>query len=136
MAHILVVDDRAMNREFLVTLLGYGGHTFTEAVDGLEALAAVRASRPDLVITDIAMPRMNGIEFIESMQRDDVYARIPVIFYSATYRVPEARRMADKCRAAAVIPKPSDPEVIIAAVRSALGESQRGPSVRAPSQGL
>jgi diguanylate cyclase (GGDEF)-like protein len=122
MAHILIVDDRAINREFLVTLLGYDGHTFTEAVDGIEALDAVRARSPELIITDIAMPNMNGIEFIEQMQRDPVSARIPVIFYSATYRVPEARRMAAKCNAAAVIPKPSDPEVIIAAVRSALGE--------------
>lgn len=126
MAHILVVDDRAMNREFLVTLLGYGGHTFTEAADGVEALDAVRASPPDLVITDIAMPKMNGVEFVEQMQRDAGSARIPVIFYSATYRVPEARRMAGKCNAAVVIPKPSDPEVIMAAVRSALGQPLHG----------
>jgi len=46
-----------------------------------------------------------------------------VIFYSATYRVPDARRMASACDAAAVLPKPSDPEVIIAAVRAALGEA-------------
>jgi two-component system cell cycle sensor histidine kinase/response regulator CckA len=42
MAHILVVDDRPMNREFLVTLLGYYGHTLAEAADGVEALQRVR----------------------------------------------------------------------------------------------
>jgi len=136
MARILVVDDRAMNREFLVTLLGYYGHTLAEATDGNDALAAVRAQRPDLIITDIAMPGMNGVEFVEQMQRDHESATIPVIFYSATYRVPEARRMARKCNAAAVIPKPSDPEVIVAAVRAALGEPPQGVAkAQPPAQG-
>jgi len=124
MARILVVDDRALNREYLVTLLGYLRHTLTEACDGVEALEAVRASPPDLIITDIDMPRLTGIEFIEQMQRDPRSANIPVIFHSATYRVPEARKMALRCTAAAVIPKPSDPEVMISAVKLALGESQ------------
>jgi diguanylate cyclase (GGDEF)-like protein len=138
MARILVVDDRAMNREFLVTLLGYYGHTLAEAADGNDALAAVRAQRPDLIITDIAMPGMNGVEFVERMQLDHESATIPVIFYSATYRVPEARRMARECHAAAVIPKPSDPEVIVAAVQAALGEPPQGVAKAqppAPAQG-
>ncbi len=136
MARILVVDDRAMNREFLVTLLGYYGHTLAEAADGNDALAAVRAQRPDLIITDIAMPGMNGVEFVQQMQRDHESATIPVIFYSATYRVPEARRMARECNAAAVIPKPSDPEVIVAAVQAALGEPPQGVAkAQPPAQG-
>lgn len=122
MARILVVDDRALNREYLVTLLGYLGHTLVQACDGDEALDSVRTTPPDLIITDIAMPHLSGVEFIEQMQRDPCIADIPVIFYSATYQVPKARQMAKACRAAAVIPKPSDPEVIISAVKLALGE--------------
>lgn len=53
MATILIVDDYPTNREFLVTLLGYGGHWLLEAADGAEALALVRAARPDLVIAAI-----------------------------------------------------------------------------------
>lgn len=124
MARVLIVDDRALNREFLASLLDHLGHTLSEACDGQEALEAVRKEAPDLVITDIVMPRMNGIEFIEAMQRDQLNAHVPVIFYSATYRLPEARRMARACHAeAVVIPKPSDPETIIAAVQTALGKS-------------
>ena len=56
MATIVVVDDRALNREFLVTLLGYAGHRLLEASDGMEGLEIVRAQRPDLVIVDLVRP--------------------------------------------------------------------------------
>ena len=135
MAHILVVDDRAINRDYLVTLLGYDGHTFSQAADGVEALEALAAHAADLVITDIDMPGMGGVEFVERMQRDPRGARIPVIFHSATYRVPEARRLAGACVAAGFIPKPSDPEAVVAAVRSALGMAREAPQVPSSSRG-
>ena len=53
MATILVVDDRAVNREFLTTLLGYRGHRVLEAGDGAEALEVLQTTRADLVISDI-----------------------------------------------------------------------------------
>lgn len=123
LTRILIVDDRALNRDFIVSLLAHLGHTLEQACDGQEALDAVQRAPPNLIITDILMPRMSGIEFIEQMQADPLYADIPVIFYSATYRVPQARQMARECRAAVVIPKPSDPEVILAAVQAALGQT-------------
>lgn len=64
MAVILLIDDRAVNRQFLATLLAYAGHRTVEAADGAEGLAAVQAERPDLVITDILMPVMDGLEFV------------------------------------------------------------------------
>src|SRR5688572_18913335 len=68
MATILVVDDRPTNRQFLSTLLGYGGHRLLEAADGAEALRLVKAERPDLVISDILMPTMDGFEFAKSVR--------------------------------------------------------------------
>lgn len=135
MASILVVDDRAVNREYLVTLLGYLGHTLVQACDGEEALRMIDTAPPDLIITDIAMPKLSGVEFIEKMQQDPRHSDIPVIFYSATYRVPEARLMAKACKAAAVIPKPSDPEVIISAVMLALGDTLTGKAPAPQEQG-
>jgi CheY-like chemotaxis protein len=70
MAVILVVDDRAMERQFLVTLLSYAGHRVLEADDGLNALAVIRAEAPELVITDILMPTMDGFEFVRQMRSD------------------------------------------------------------------
>src|SRR3979490_108765 len=144
MATILIVDDRPTNRQFLVTLLGYGGHRLLEAANGAEALERVRAERPDLVITDILMPTMDGYEFVGHLRADPALAPIPVIFYTATYSEPQAKALADSCGVRIVLPKPCDPERILAAVNEALGitdsppepsigaTQERGQSQRAP----
>jgi diguanylate cyclase (GGDEF)-like protein len=121
MAAILVVDDRAINREFLATLLGYVGHEVIEAADGIEALAMTRARKPDLVITDVLMPNMDGVEFADCMHDDPAIASTPIIFYTATYRLPEAQVLAESCRVAAVLGKPAEPQTILDAVATALG---------------
>lgn len=64
MATILVVDDHPINREFLVTLLRYRGHSLLQAADGAEALQVARAAHPDLIISDILMPTMDGYELV------------------------------------------------------------------------
>ena len=69
MATILIVDDRPANREFLVTLLGYQKHRLLQASNGAEALRSVRAEHSDLVITDIVMPDMEGLETIKHIRR-------------------------------------------------------------------
>jgi len=125
MATILAVDDRAINREFLATLLSYVGHEVLEAADGAEALELVRSRRPDLVITDVLMPTMGGVEFADRVHEDPEIAHTPIIFYTATYRVTEARVLADSCRVAAVLAKPAEPQEILDAVGKALGNDQR-----------
>jgi diguanylate cyclase (GGDEF)-like protein/PAS domain S-box-containing protein len=121
MANILVVDDRPTNRQFLTALLGYFEHVVVEAGDGAQALERARAARPDLVITDILMPTMDGYEFVRRLRADPATALVPVIFYTATYGAPEARALADACGVDIVLPKPCEPERIIAAVNQALG---------------
>jgi two-component system, cell cycle sensor histidine kinase and response regulator CckA len=68
MAKILVVDDAAPNRRFLVKLLGYGAHPLLEAGDGAEALRLCQAERPDLVISDVLMPTMDGFELVRLLR--------------------------------------------------------------------
>ncbi|HKW38640.1 MAG TPA: EAL domain-containing protein [Burkholderiales bacterium] len=121
MATILVVDDRPTNRQFLLTLLGYRGHGLLEAANGAEALERVRTGHPDLVITDILMPTMDGYEFVQRLRAEPEAAPTEVIFYTATYSEKQARALADTCGVRIVLPKPSDPEKILAAVDEALG---------------
>jgi signal transduction histidine kinase len=121
MAKILVVDDRPINRGFLVSLLGHFGHRMIEASDGEEALQVADAERPELVITDIQMPILDGREFILRLRATPEFAHIPVIFYTATYRLPDARDLTDACDPFAVLTKPSPPELILSTVNTALG---------------
>jgi two-component system, cell cycle sensor histidine kinase and response regulator CckA len=120
MATILIVDDRPSNRQFLLTLLSYSGHQLLEATDGLEALALIRGARPDLVITDIAMPMMDGHEMVSRLRAEPELAATPVIFYTATYSESEAMRLAASCGVETVLLKPTDPARILAAVDQAL----------------
>ncbi|MFP5391417.1 MAG: EAL domain-containing protein [Gammaproteobacteria bacterium] len=120
-ATILIVDDHVLKREFLMTLLGYGGHRLIEAADGVEGLKRVEEERPDLVISDILMPNMDGYEFVTRLHENPATAELPVIFYTATYREREANRLAQACGVRWVLPKPSEPEVILRTVHEALG---------------
>jgi two-component system, cell cycle sensor histidine kinase and response regulator CckA len=122
---ILIVDDTPANREFLVTTLGYAGHHLIEASNGEEALAQAQAERPDLIIADILMPRVDGYEFVRQLRADPAIASTPVIFHTAAYLEDEARPLAEACGVSFILPKPTSPELLFAIVGQALGESQR-----------
>jgi signal transduction histidine kinase len=121
MATILIVDDRPTNREFLVTLLGYVGHRMLEAGGALEGLEQVRATRPDLVIADILMPEIDGFEFVRRLRAEPDIAQTRVVFYTATYLAPEARKLAAACGVTHILVKPAEPQLIIETVQAALG---------------
>ncbi len=130
MAKILVVDDRPANRNFLTTLLGYQNHRVVEAADGAEALALARSERPDLVITDILMPTMDGYEFIHRLRSDPDISGIPVIFNTAHFLDREARALAKKCRVSHIIHKPAEPEAVLRAVGDVLGLAPEDEALR------
>jgi diguanylate cyclase (GGDEF)-like protein/PAS domain S-box-containing protein len=130
---ILIVDDRVINLEFLAMLLGYAGYRVLRSVDGAEALALARAELPALVISDIAMPVMDGIELVRHLQDDPATAAIPVIFYTATYSASEARSMAQTFGVAAVLTKPAEPQNILDLVAKALGDVLALPGTAAPA---
>ncbi len=64
MAHILVIEDDAQFRDMLVYMLQHDGHRVDAAADGEKALTLLKEIRPDLIITDILMPNMDGVEFL------------------------------------------------------------------------
>ena len=121
MATILIVDDHEANRELLTTLLGYRNHQTVEAADGAEGLERARAIRPDLIITDILMPTMDGYEFTHRLRADPALAAVPVIFYSAHYLMHEARALAERCGVDYVVQKPVEPQELMRTVDAALG---------------
>lgn len=119
MATILIVDDRPINRDFLTSLLGSQGHCLREAGDGAEALAAARAEPPDLVISDLLMPTMDGFELLRQLRSDQVLATTPVIFYTAKYHMGESREL-EWLSNVKHLDMPSEPETILSAVEQAL----------------
>jgi diguanylate cyclase (GGDEF)-like protein/PAS domain S-box-containing protein len=133
MATILVVDDRPSNREYLLALLRFAGHEALEAHDGAQALALARESHPDLIITDILMPTMDGYEFVQQLRADPALAAMRVIFYSAVFAERETLEMAASCGVHTVLGKPSDPQAIFDAVNAELGLSGQAPLAVAPA---
>lgn len=121
MATILIVDDRPSNRSYLTALLGYTEHRMLAAEDGAQALAITRAERPDLIITDILMPTMDGYEFVQQLRADPDLRATRVIFFSAVYSERETLAMAARCGVATVLDKPAAPERILEAVAAELG---------------
>ena len=120
MKTILVVDDRPTNREVLTTLLGYRGHRLLEADNGDEALAIARQEHPDLIISDILMPIMDGIEMARHLRSDPECCRIPIIFCTATFLHTEATALAQSLNVEHVFYKPIEPEKFLAAADALL----------------
>jgi CheY-like chemotaxis protein len=118
---ILVLDDRSDDRELLATLLGHAGYAVRGVSTGEEALGRVRTSRPDLVITDILMPGMNGYEFVRRMRADLTTDAIPIVFCTAHYEEEEVRLLAGAAGVSHFIPKPCDPDTVVRTVAEALG---------------
>ena len=79
MAYVLVVDDQKQIRSLLRALLEPIGHNVSEACNGHEALSQYHNARPDLVLTDMQMPDMDGVEMIEHLQRLDPRLKIVVM---------------------------------------------------------
>ena len=80
---ILVVDDDQSLRELLKLHLSNAGYDVSTAADGIEAGYAVLKSPPDLIITDVNMPHMDGYEFVEALKSDKSLPKIPVIFLTS-----------------------------------------------------
>ena len=128
MATILVVDDRHVDREFMATLLRYGGHVILEAADGVEALALARSDHPDLIIADILMPRMDGFRLVRELRGDPALARIAVMIYSASYDSLDVRELSSGY-GISVLGRPAEPEVILQKVRDVLARPPIAPTL-------
>ena len=113
-ACILVADDVEENRRLVRVFLR--GHPFDllEAADGEEALRIIREKKPDLLLTDIKMPRMGGIELAQAMASDPGYASVPVIAITASAMQSDLEKLTPHFRA--VLPKPLSREELLGAM--------------------
>jgi CheY-like chemotaxis protein len=84
MARILVVDDSIVVRRMLGLILERAGHEVTFAVDGQEGLRAAAGLGPDLLITDLEMPLLDGIGLVRALRADQALAAIPVVLLTAS----------------------------------------------------
>ena len=80
---ILIVEDDALNMKLLHDLLAVRGHIILQATDGREALELARANRPDLILMDMQLPEVSGLEVTKWIKEDDDLKSIPVIAVTA-----------------------------------------------------
>ncbi len=116
---ILVAEDDPEARELLILLLG-AGYRILAASDGMEAFDILSHQTPDLLITDIVMPRMDGYELVRKVRQDKRTAHLPVIFCSASYHEREVREMARSLGVVNTIAKPYEMDVVRDIVQEAL----------------
>ena len=107
-ARILVVDDDAVNLTIVNRILQGAGHTTCCAHDGIEGLDLVTKFSPDLIVTDLLMPRMNGFAMIQRLRHNPATHALPVICMSSLIEPEEETRARDG-GAAAFFLKPVDP---------------------------
>lgn len=117
--HILVVDDNIENRDILVQRLTREGHRVTTAADGIEALDRLRHESFDLVLLDVMMPRLNGVQVLQQMKADATWRHLPVVMISA---LDEENSIAGCLEAGAddYLAKPFDPAILRARVTACL----------------
>jgi CheY-like chemotaxis protein len=118
LATVLICDDEPSLRELIRVSLA-GRYRFAEADDGEESLEIARRLRPEVVILDMMMPRLSGLEVLAELRRDEALSGTAVIVLTAQ---PETREEALRQGADLVMVKPFEPEQIKAAVEEVLTE--------------
>ena len=93
MAKILIVEDNALNIKLFCDLLAAHGHEPEAVTDSREALETARAFKPDLVITDIQLPYVSGLELMEQIRGDEALASVPIMAVTAYSGVGDDERI-------------------------------------------
>lgn len=120
---ILVVDDRALNQAYLSRLLQHYHHEVLPAAGIEEALAIAQKKHPDLVMTDISTPGMNGFILVQKLRADPELKNIPVIFFTAIHNLTENAVLTNTENVQFVLANPSRPETVMEIIHATLGVS-------------
>jgi len=93
--HVMIVDDDQSNVDFLSTVLKKHGYDSSSARDGQEGLELLQASKPDLLVLDVMMPRKSGFILFKELKKDDALKDLPVIMLTAVASVMAENKAAD-----------------------------------------
>ena len=128
LSRVLVIDDKPANVDYLRALLEPAGWQVDSARHGAEALVLARKTRPDLVISDLLMPVMDGYTLLRHWKADPHLRSIPFIVYTATYTEAEDEQLALELGADAFILKPTEPADFLVRI----DEVMKQPDVSSP----
>jgi CheY-like chemotaxis protein len=120
---VLLVEDLLDSRELYAQYLTYAGFSVVTAINGHEAIRLAQLLRPDIVLMDIRLPGMDGLEATADLKRQPELAHIPVVAITAD----SSREMAERCRAAgcaAFIAKPILPDAVAQQLRDVLSTAE------------
>jgi CheY-like chemotaxis protein len=118
--HVLIADDEAPITSILRSRLQRAGFVVSVAADGFEALELARAQPPQIVVTDLQMPRCNGFEFAQAMKQDPLLCDVPVLLLTACgYIIEDADR--ESTNIVAVMAKPFSANEVVRRVVELLG---------------
>lgn len=123
MKTILAIDDMRSMRDLVKSVLEKRGYSVTTAEDGLKALAAAQKTRFDLIISDINMPNMDGVEFVGHLRALPDCKNIPVLMLT-TESADEKKASARSAGASGWIQKPFNPERLATAVEKTLAKQR------------
>jgi two-component system chemotaxis response regulator CheY len=119
MTHILAVDDSPSMRDMVRIALSAAGFRVSQAADGEEALSMARQQAFDLVLSDVNMPRMDGIELIRALRAESAYKHTPILMLT-TESSAERKREGKEAGATGWIVKPFDPASLVATMQRVL----------------
>jgi PAS domain S-box-containing protein len=126
MTKLLIVDDNEQNLYMLRVLLESHGYEVVTATNGAEALEKARSDPPDVIISDILMPVMDGFTLCRQWKKDERLKGIPFVFYTATYTDPQDEEFALSLGAERFIVKPVEPDVFVEMLREVIREAEEG----------
>lgn len=119
---ILIVEDDEASRYLLETLMRAEGYETVSAVDGREGLVAAKAEKPDLIITDVLMPEMDGYQMCVRLKSDPELCNVPVVVYTSSFGDPADKDFARNLGVDRFIIKPQEPAVLTAQIAEILSQ--------------
>ena len=117
---VLTVDDSRTIRNMLLVTLNNAGFETIQAEDGVEGLEVLEDANPDVIVTDINMPRLDGFGFIEGVRRNEKFRAIPILVLT-TESDAEKKNRARQAGATGWITKPFNAEALLIAVTKLIG---------------